>query len=91
MKKVFDKLIRMLGFDAIGFERASGEIFQVEGHDDVRATPDSCCKNMVIILVGQAQSDDQIFIAINTCIRNGEVHQLGCPVQLLNAQVRPVF
>lgn len=76
MKKVFHKLVRVLGFDAIGFERASGKIFQVESHDNVRATSDSSSKNMAIIIVGQAQSDDQIFITIYTCIRNGEVHQL---------------
>jgi hypothetical protein len=62
VKQVLDKLIWVLGLDAIGGEAGIGKIFQVECHDHPSAAAYGCSQYMAVVGIGQGKSGDQRFI-----------------------------
>jgi len=90
VKQMGQKLIGMLGFDAIWGQMFRGKMPQVIGDDDIRPAVNGGCQHVAVAGVGQVQRGDERLEAGHQAIARLGIHQLAGAFKPFAGQVWPV-
>jgi len=87
---VDEEIVRMLGFDAVGFEDGFGKIGQIEGDDDAGLAEDRGGEDVAVIRVGKPECGGEFLGAGDEAVWDGLIHQAAGALEHFGAEIGTV-
>ncbi len=88
IEEVQQKLIGVLGRDAVFLECLVGKVREIVGDNHVRSPANGGRQDMPIIGVWQGEGGNQLLKILNEAVANMLIHEISCATELRDGEVR---
>jgi hypothetical protein len=87
---IYQELVGMLRFDAVGCERAVRKVFKIVGDDNIAAAHDGCGQDVTVVGIGQRERGNERLIARDKTVAHARVHEGARALEIGPLELRPV-